>query len=477
MGSSFSISITDVVRLLALEQDPKTRPGSPSYNVRCPFCDTPSDRRYHMNISEAKDAYRCVRCSGDEKNLGVLDLYSRVRFGCPASQKGAGYVFKALSEELHLDSNTIRRAAPVNSKPSYRVIKPASDTQLNEAYSALLGLPYVSLTSQHRLNLLRRGLGTIDIARNGYGSILLNERITKHPYYDTARKICNEKKNLIEQNPKLARQKKLALIAGIIIAHDLEECGIKLKRVPGFFRLDKVWCMKADEGMLIPTRNRLGQIVGIQTRTDAVYREGLRYITLSSKDLEEGPNTDISRIHFPLGNADLETAGIVGLTEGPLKADIAAALFRKPAFIMAVQGVNNTRELDSIISGFDSSIRTVWNMLDMDRFVNVHVQKASCAIEAKFRKRNMEFRSLVWDRTSLDSLYENIQKTCVSSDIVFPEMIPGREDEWIRQVFSSFEANKVSLESRYLECCGEDLKWHSDSKGIDDFLNRKKNKK
>ena len=72
--------IDEVVDLLGLEVDPKSRRDSSSYNVKCPFC---RDKKYHMNINRAKNAYYCVLCTGDNKNTGVLDLYGRVRFGTP----------------------------------------------------------------------------------------------------------------------------------------------------------------------------------------------------------------------------------------------------------------------------------------------------------------------------------------------------------------------------------------------------------
>ena len=476
MYSTYSISISDVVDILDLKRDPRSLPGAPSYYVKCPFCDDPGDRKYHMNISESKNVYRCVRCSGNDRNLGVLDLYSRVRFGIPAKQKGAGDVFRALMKELKLD---IRNRADFKFKSSAcRVIRPAKDEILNETYSALLSLPYLELSDEHRVNLLKRGMNIMSVVKNGYGTLNTGEWVKKHPYYKDALRILSSpdiEKNL-DKYPKLGRLSRNTLAAGILISHDLQEKGVSLLHVPGFFRLtEDVWCMKVDNGMMIPTRNIRGEIVGLQIRTDKDYKKGLRYITLSSKDFDCGPNTDISRVHFPLGNTPVEETETIALTEGPLKADIAVSLSAKRVFCMAVQGVSNTRELPDIADILKKKgADTVCNMLDMDRFVNVHVQKAADAIGKLFAEKGISFSSCIWDSRTFNGIMQGIRTVCDSHDITVPQMKRNHEDEWAESIFRLFSDSGTNLPEEYFRITGHLFEWPAETKGIDDFLKKEK---
>jgi len=64
------IQMEDVLPLLLIEQ-PKGKRSS--YYVPCPCCDGNRTRNGHLNISLAKNVFRCPRC--DFKG-GVFDLYA-----------------------------------------------------------------------------------------------------------------------------------------------------------------------------------------------------------------------------------------------------------------------------------------------------------------------------------------------------------------------------------------------------------------
>lgn len=69
-----------------------------------------------MNINRRYNTYRCLRCSGDERNLGVLDLYGRIRNGERVSvNHNSKELYIQLKEELGKNiENLISRDADVS---------------------------------------------------------------------------------------------------------------------------------------------------------------------------------------------------------------------------------------------------------------------------------------------------------------------------------------------------------------------------
>lgn len=295
---AFSVNIEEVVDLLGLERKPKGRSGASSFDVKCPFC---NDSGYHLNINTVKNTYHCVKCMDEtRKNTGVLDLYGRVALGTPLTKDNSKSLFKKLMKELGRDDRSYtpaKYAKKCAEAEEYKEIKPASDDKLNTIYSALLKLPYLELTQKHRDNLRRRGLTDEEIMVNGYASmtassplLLLIESlgygkdkisgIRKFYKTNNLSKIKNEKYHFTMYSDE-------DIILGLKIAVDvIRETGIAPDHVPGFYKIKGKWAFRSvDCGILIPTRNAKGQIVGLQTRRDVKVGNGVRYMTVSSKAL------------------------------------------------------------------------------------------------------------------------------------------------------------------------------------------------
>lgn len=130
--------------------------------------------------------------------------------------------------------------------------------------------------------------------------------------------------------------------------------------VPGFYRLAETWSLAGLPGLLIPVRDFQGRIVGCQIRT---FEPGLpKYVWLSSNGKDSGAKA-ATRFHVAYGSQDLRT---VWLTEGPLKADVAAPRLGK--LVVAVPGVNTLkpalakelrdRGCRSVVLAFDSDALT-----------------------------------------------------------------------------------------------------------------------
>lgn len=464
------ISIAELVDMLGLEPDPRTRyEGAANFNVRCPFC---GGKGYKMNINTVKNTYHCFRCSGDDKHTGVLDLYGRVRFNTPLIP-GPGGNAKELSARLRTEAgdSPSGRWDYTGKDASPRDILPADDEVLDRAYSALLKLEPLKLSDAHRENLLERGFSPETIERNGYASL---RKPGEWPgkfegYPDAVRRFyASGIPEARKDNARLRRMPALSLIAGFIIAEEVEKRGAELSRVPGFYSIAGCRMFNYDAGMLIPTRNRQGRIVGLQIRRDTEGGSGARYLTVSSKGLPEGPTANISRTHFPLGNAadaeGLPDCGRVILTEGPLKADAASELYGGPTYFMALQGVDNARELPE--TGkllYRAGVRTVWSAFDMDKLVNPYVARAGRKARQKLAAYGIRLVPLLWDCEGTERYAEELKAFFGERDICWKEKA---------DVYSTLAVNISELlrkDRNSYEAYIEGHPWKG-AKGIDDYL-------
>ena len=478
MTTQFPISINQVVDFLSLEREPRFRSGATSYNVRCPFC---GDRKYHMNINTQKNTYYCFHCSGGKAGGGALDLFSRAFLGCELvpgkTQNGGngGYIYAKLLEALGLPSHSYQRPAVRHSVPKPEPLKRASDSRLHKAYSAVLDFTGFALTGEHRGKLLQRGIREAAIERNGYRSVggfqwlkECPEASERYRRFRLDRK-CGEFEFLRRQPAELR-------IAGIAVAEHLRKADIDMEGVPGFFRFSvtedgqkkDIWSFRLETGMLIPTRNRNGEIVCLQARKD---RGRLRYMTLSSKGLPGGVSSGISRTHFPKGNAALSANTRVYLTEGPLKADISCDLIGEDSFFIALQGVNNTSELPAVFKEIhDAGITQIFNAMDMDKLTNPHVAAAARAIQEMAGGLGLEMPMMLWDKSHACARYLELAALCRYYGL---PVDPAQDS-----IFLALEAMTDTLHQANIQHSirfdrsGKEVKeyWKSSSKGIDDYL-------
>ena len=220
--------MVDVIPLLGLPTPPA---GKSSYNIPCPCCeDKPKGR--HLNINLRKDVFRCPRCGFSG---GVLDLYA---FYAKIPRE------KALEELLDRKGQTLYPRQPL---PEVEENPLTGVEERHATYTALL--QSLTLASDHRENLLSRGLSPEEIHRLGY--------------------------------------KTTPVLGFSSLAKRLREKGLYLAGVPGFYKNQSQWTLKIPgRGILIPVRDVQGQIQGLQVRLDNVEKRKFRW--LSSNGLEEG---------------------------------------------------------------------------------------------------------------------------------------------------------------------------------------------
>lgn len=333
------IHITDLIPLLRLPY-PKT--GQSSYYVRCPCCDD-DPKKQHLNINLHKDVFRCPRCG---VSGGIFDLYS-LYTGIPRNE-----AYKSISERLGIaesPQSILPRGMFVrNGEPDEY---PINDIEIRHAtYTALLDR--LSLSKDHEANLRARGLSESDIKRLGY-------RTTP-------------------------------VIGFRLLAKQLQSDGYYLSGVPGFYRDEKdTWCFAQEKrGILIPVRNRKGEIQGLQLRRDNVERRKFRWV--SSAGMKDGCRAE-GWIH--ISGTDFSK---VILTEGPMKADVINALTGKT--VLAVPGVNALSKLQETLRELRTlGLKEVKTAFDMDFSLNPHVQDGYNALLNMLDGMGFRFSILLWD--------------------------------------------------------------------------------
>ena len=460
----FTISIDRVVDLIGLARDPKGGDG-PMYRVRCPFCG--EDGKYKMHINTAQNVYKCFHCG---VGGGTLDLYARAALGMelvPGGKERGGnsrYVYAQLASALGMQKDMPKPV--VKAPPRYNR---ATDDALDKAYSAVLAFSHFSLSEKQKENLRKRGLDDERIQINGYRSVDPDcTWIEEYPRESKQYKTLGLDAEAIKFAP-LKRQTQQQRIGGYIVARELAKRGVSMNGVPGFFRLKGKWLFRLEPGMLIPTRNQSGQIVGVQARKD----EGsLRYMTVSSKGLPDGVTEGISRVHFPLSNRKLNQKSQIHITEGPLKADVIAYLMDDPdAYFVAVQGVQNTKDLPVLFEeAVAAGISVAYNAFDMDKITNPHVAKASRDLRKMAKNNGLQLRLKLWDIGFAQAKWLELSGLCRYAKIDAP-IRPGNIFSEVGEMALKLHEKGIA-HSSYPDLNGKFTRhyWSDITKGLDDFL-------
>ena len=336
------VHMADIIPLIGIPYPPG---GRSSYYIPCPKCDD-GPRKKHLNINLVKDVFRCPRCGF---HGGVFDLY--------ASYTGTdrSHVRKELLERLRMrDSGYKAGMKEENPKPPVHIQTEECplaciDTR-HEAYSALL--EKLSLASDHRENLLARGLSPEEIDRLVYRS-----------------------------TPVVG----LKAFAG-----QLASDGLSLSGVPGFYRAeDGSWSLNHEyRGILIPVRDPKGRIQGLQIRRDNAARRKFRWVSSAGK--KDGHRAE-GWTHLA-GKPQKEMI----LTEGPMKADVIAYLTGRA--VLAVPGVNALAQLEKTLRYLkENGVEHIMTAFDMDFLKNPHVKNGYRELTCLLSAMGCRFGTYLWD--------------------------------------------------------------------------------
>jgi DNA primase len=180
----------------------------------------------------------------------------------------------------------------------YPSLEPSQSAAHRDAIYSTMLRRHLSLKPSHEADLLARGLSREQIRNNGYAST---------------------------PNARAAAE-----IVEVLAPYGLEG-------VPGFFRDHDRWRMvRTVPGYFVPVRDEHARIQGLQYRVDVKPGSDLpKYLWLSSSDREGGASSG-TPIHFAHHHL-MASADEVVVTEGALKADIAAHLSGAP--VIGIAGV------------------------------------------------------------------------------------------------------------------------------------------
>ena len=340
------IHITDIIPLIGIPDPPN---GRPVYNISCPCCDD-NPRKKHLNINLNKDVFCCPRChfSG-----GVFDLYSHYS---GVDRKHAREVLMEIlglkdSGPSYEGSNQKQERRTITRPILQEIELPLTDIDArHETYAALLGK--LSLASDHRENLLSRGLTDEQIRTFGY--------------------------------------KTMPVVGFSALAKQLQAEGYYLGGVPGFYHTKEgAWTFVQERrGILIPARDQDGKIQGLQIRLDKIKKGKFRWISSIGK--QDGCKAE-GWTHM-IGNPK----PTVLLTEGPLKADVIHYITGQT--VVAVPGVNSLKHLKETLEYLQSQGTTkVMTCFDMDYLKNPHVRDGYYNLANILAEVGIEYGTYLWD--------------------------------------------------------------------------------
>ena len=348
----FPFGIMDVVELLHLRI---RRPSPQGVYVDCPIC---NDKRGKMHVNSQNDTWRCNYC---DESGGMLSLYAKLH---NISTRDA---YREIRDAMLNGVCLSDYAVKYPDKPKVETVPdtPMADiTVRHKTYTAFLSM--LTLSKEHRKHLQTvRGLPDEQIEMLGYKST--------PPFY-----MCRALANRLLQN------------------------GCQLEGVPGFYQKDGQWTIASSTltaGILIPARTREGYISGFQIRLDVPLKndddppekQGAKYIWFSSAGKPKGTSSG-SPAHF-VGDPD---AGVVYITEGLLKSDIAHYLMNRS--FAATAGVNNMAQLELLLKQLaENGTHTLIETEDMDKYRNEASSKGALKVYQLAKKYGMVCRGLNWN--------------------------------------------------------------------------------
>lgn len=353
--------------------NPRKASGS-SYDIDCPFC----GGKRKMNINTAKNVAKCNKC-GCGNGYNAITLHAALT-GLSNKESYADLQnrWNGLDSEVKLS---------FESKVTESLgLVPCDIAIRDKVYRRLL--ERLSLSTKHEQDLVRRGLTHVQITEGMYKSVPCTgfHTLAYDAVYESgAIKMLSGHKNW---------------------------------GIPGFTDIDnpsKIALRGRKSGYFVPVKTMDGYISGMQIRYDALPDNASqeekdsykKYSWYSSSEKETGCTvTGCENIHFA---GDWSTIPEdINLTEGVLKADVAAALSEKP--FLGLVGVNNMKQLEKVLSRLMMlGAKHVNLYIDMDYKEKKEVAAALLGIKKEINKvGDHSFTAKEGEELSIrEALYQN----------------------------------------------------------------------
>lgn len=309
--SKMEFTIKDVAAICNIQE---LRSSVETFCV-CPFC---GDKRgkfsYIVSKGSKKNMYHCFAC---DSHGSMYDLYSRIRGKSDSFRS----IRKEIENELGRSVSAGQTYVPIDTTPAYDEAEKTDVDTINKVIRAFLD--QLSLSDNHRKNLLSRGLKDDDIKRWMYRSV---------PSRRSGFAIC---KKLIKE-------------------------GYDLSGVPGFYKYKGEWTFFISApGFYCPAFDENGRIWGMQIRLDEP-KNGCKYIWFSSSGKDQGTGSGALYDYVPGTEED-----IVIITEGILKSHVISSLLGGKIAVLGVPGVKSLGKLSSFLNRYKQIY--VVEAYDMDK--------------------------------------------------------------------------------------------------------------
>ena len=378
-GKRYPFGIEFVIGLDMPEKRKYRSVRSSQADYDCPFCN--KQRKFHADLQ--KGVFRCNACN---ENGGITKLHMRL-CNFPDTRTAAADLYRKWTRLTEDERKAvIERKEAVSTAPD--ISSATTISVRDKVYRSLLSL--LSLSDDHRKDLLKRGLSEDEIEKRLYRTVPAIGFETFAEKSLAMSGTFNQKS--AEDSLNLWRQ--IFMQKGSVI--------------PGYYSYDnKIRLVKRKSGYYVPVIDRNGLISGLQIRYDNLsenasekQRESYhKYCWFSSSEKDTGCSvTGIQQIHytgFPEGE---KIPKEVYLTEGALKADIASYLSGEP--FIALIGVNNVSQLALNLQCLKEHGTSRINVcVDMDYREKSEVQNALNTILDIIQKSGLACTVLTWDES------------------------------------------------------------------------------
>ena len=329
-----------------------SRMNKSQLQLKCPFCGKP---KYYIRRDNGLGHCMSTSCpsnAGGSRGFNLWQLYGAV-YGLSNSE-----AIKELKQRLGYNDT---RSEAIPQRVVYQAPEPlpiADAGTLNAVYEAFL--EELKLADDHRMQLKARGFSDITIDACNFKSFPTRE---KTDYFALCRRLMSK--------------------------------GLSLKGVPGFFTCKNgSWCFRSvKRGIIMPTKDYTGRIVGLQVRKDDELRiedeEGgleSKCSWFSSKSSTNGAGAK-TFVHFAChwiwDNGlkgyrpyfDPQNSRCI-LTEGMMKAELIHQ-FQPNTVVLSVPGVDALYHLEAALKALaEYGATTITLAYDMDYETNPNVQAA-----------------------------------------------------------------------------------------------------
>lgn len=323
-------------------------------DIDCPAC----KHKGKLHLDFAKNVFRCNACGEAGGVLKLHQIYQQLP-DTKAAYADLASRWNGLTDEE-------KEKVPVGTAEPDRVIPKATFIDMRDrVYRELLSL--LSLSEEHKKDLLKRGLTEEQIKAGGYKSLpvlgfctLAELSLWKSVNISDFQLAIKFWKGIFEKNGG--------------------------SNIPGYFVAnDDIRLVRRKAGYFVPVKDHLGRISGMQIRYDALPENATekqkemyhKYSWFSSSEKDTGCTiTGIETIHHVgFDTKSDSTPETVYLTEGALKADVASAISGRP--FIALIGVNNTSQLRMELDYLKASgTKLIKVAVDMDYRDKPTVRKA-----------------------------------------------------------------------------------------------------